>query len=289
VSLLRRGSPAPATDEDTIDEDDDGEVTTVEVTSVEVRSRTAPETGSGTSAKEIERKQKELVRKQKTADRAAYQELRREAAKATSALQDPEPRRALYVAAVLVGLAALSYFGKDVYPKLSTVHGKSVTHWLSITHPETAIIVFLVTVGAAASIYWKRRYVTAIAFFVAGVLGIDTPFPTGLTDLEYLIFAIGAGYFIWVIMFRMNKQKKEWISAHSPKASRTASTGGGPGTSRQSQRKRPGAGQAAAPAARSRKAKPDAPVVTATGRALPASNSRYTRPQSKSRASQRRS
>ncbi len=55
---------------------------------------------------------------------------------------------------------------------------------------------FLVTVAAAVSIHWKRRYVTAIAFFVAGVLGIDTPFPSGLTDLEYLIFAIGAGYLV---------------------------------------------------------------------------------------------
>jgi hypothetical protein len=284
VSLLRRGSPPPDSDEDTSDEDDDGEVT-----SVDVRSRTAPEASSATSAKEIERKQKELIRKQKSADRASYQELRRQAAKATSALEDPEPRRALYVAAVMVGLAAFSYFGKDVYPKLSTVHGKSVTHWLPITHPETAIIVFLVTVGAAVSIYWKRRYVTAIAFFVAGVLGIDTPFPTGLTDLEYLIFATGAGYFIWVIMFRMNKQKKAWMSAHSPKASRGASTSAGTASSRPSQRKRSGGGQAAAPAARTRKAKPDAPVVTATGRALPASNSRYTRPQGKSRASQRRS
>ena len=284
MSLLRRGSPPPGSDEGANDWDDDGEVTTVDV-----RSHAAPEASSGTSAKEIERKQKELVRKQKAADRASYQELRREAAKATSALQDPEPRRALYVAAVMVGLAALSYFGKDVYPKLAKVHGKSVTQWLPITHPETAIIVFLVTVAAAVSIYWKRRYVTAIAFFVAGVLGIDTPFPTGLTDLEYVIFAIGAGYFIWVIMFRMNKQKKEWISAHSPKASRSAAASAGTGSSRPSQRKRSGGGQAAATAARSRKAKPDAPVVTATGRALPASNSRYTRPQAKSRTSQRRS
>jgi hypothetical protein len=284
VSLLRRGSPAPATDEDTIDEDDDGEVTTVDV-----KSHAVPEASLGTSAKDIERKQKELVRKQKAADRASYQQLRREASKATSALQDPEPRRALYIAAVMVGLAAFSYFGKDIYPKVSTVHGKSVTHWLPITHPPTAIIVFLVTVVAAASIYWKRRYVTAGAFFLAGVLGVDTPFPTGLTDLEYLIFATGAGYGVWVIAFRMNKQKKEWITAHSPKAGRSASTSAGTATSRPSQRKRSGGSQAAAPAARTRKAKPDAPVVTATGRALPASNSRYTRPQSKSRASQRRS
>jgi hypothetical protein len=285
VSLLRRGSPQPDSDEDTSDEDYDGEVATADL-----RSRTEPEASSATSAKDIERKQKELVRKQKAADRSSYQELRREAAKATSALEDPEPRRALYVAAVMVGLAALSYFGKDVYPKVSTVHGKSATHWLPITHPETALIVFVVTVVAAVSIYWKRRYVTAIAFFVAGVLGIDTPFPTGLTDLEYLIFAAGAGYFIWVIMFRMNKQKKQWISAHSPKASRSASsTSAATASGRQSQRKRPGGGQAAAQAARSRKAKADAPVVTATGRALPASNSRYTRPQSKSRASRRSS
>jgi hypothetical protein len=170
------------------------------------------------------------------------------------------------------------------------LHGKSTTHWAPITHPETAIIVFVVTVAAAVSIYWKRRYVTAIAFFVAGVLGIDTPFPTGLTDLEYLIFATGAGYFIWVIMFRMNKQKKQWISDHQPKAGRSASSpSAASGSARQSQRKRPGGNQAAAQAARSRKAKADTPVVTATGRALPASNSRYTRPQSKSRSSRRSS
>ncbi len=192
MSLLRRGSPAPATDEDTIDEDDDGETTTRDV-----KSRAAPEASSGTSAKDIERKQKELNRKQKTADRASYQELRRQAAKVTSALEGPEPRRGIYVAVVMVALAAFSYFGQDVYPKMTTVHGKSVEHWEPITHPETAILVFLVTVAAAVSIHWKRRYVTAIAFFVAGVLGIDTPFPSGLTDLEYLIFAIGAGYFVW--------------------------------------------------------------------------------------------
>jgi hypothetical protein len=285
VSLLRRASPSPDSDEDASDEDYDEEATTVDV-----QPRTAPEASSANSAKEIERKQKELIRKQKAADRTSYQELRREAAKATSALEDPEPRRAIYVAAVMVGLAVFSYFGKDVYPKVVTVHGKSATHWAAITHPETAIIVFVVTVAAAVSIYWRRRYVTAIAFFVAGVLGIDTPFPTGLTDLEYLIFATGAGYFIWVIMFRMNKQKKQWISDHQPKASRSASsTSAGSGGGRQSQRKRPGGNQAAAQAARSRKAKADAPVVTATGRALPSSNSRYTRPQSKSRSSRRSS
>jgi hypothetical protein len=273
VSLLRRASPPPDSDEDTGDEDYDEEATTVDV-----KPRTAPEASSANSAKEIEHEQKELIRKQKGRDRAAYQELRREAAKATSALEDPEPKRALYVAAVMVVLAVFSFFGKDVYLKAVTVHGKSVTHWAPVTYPPTAIIVIVVTVAAVVSIYWKRRYVTAIAFFVAGVLGIDTPFPTGLTDLEYLIFAAGAGYFIWVIMFRMNKQKKAWISAHQPTAS-----------SRQSQRKRPGGGQAAAQAARSRKAKADAPVVTATGRALPASNSRYTRPQSKSRSSRRSS
>ena len=282
MSLLRRGSPPADSGEDTSDEDYEGDGATVDV-----RSRAEPE---ASSAQPIESKQKELTRKQKAADRASYQELRREAAKATSALEDPEPRRALYVAAVMVGLAALSYFAQDVYPKPVTLNGKSVTHWAPITHPDTAIIVFVVTIVAAGSIHWKRRYVTAIAFFVAGVLGIDTPFPTGLTDLEYLIFAAGAGYFIWVIMFRMNKQKKAWISAHSPRAGRSASsTSVGTGGSRQSQRKRPGGGQAVPQAARSRKTKADAPVVTATGRALPVSNSRYTRPQSKSRASQRRS
>jgi len=285
VSLLRRASPPPDSDEDTGDEDYDEEATTVDV-----KPRTAPEASSANSAKEIEHEQKELIRKQKGRDRAAYQELRREAAKATSALEDPEPKRALYVAAVMVVLAVFSFFGKDVYLKAVTVHGKSVTHWAPVTYPPTAIIVIVVTVAAVVSIYWKRRYVTAIAFFVAGVLGIDTPFPTGLTDLEYLIFAAGAGYFIWVIMFRMNKQKKAWISAHQPKASRSASsTSAGTASSRQSQCKRPGGGQAAAQAARSRKAKADAPVVTATGRALPASNSRYTRPQSKSRSSRRSS
>lgn len=284
MSLLRRASPSPDSDEDTSDEDYD------EATDVDGQSAATPQASSANSAKEIERKQKELIRKQKSADRASYQELRREAAKATSALEDPEPRRALYVAAVMVGLAVFSYFGNDVYPKAVTVHGKSTTHWAAITHPETAIIVFVVTMVAAGSIYWKRRYVTAIAFFVAGVLGIDTPFPAGLTDLEYLIFAAGAGYFIWVIMFRMNKQKKQWISDHQPKASRSpASTSSGGGSSRQSQRKRPGGNQAAAQAARSRKAKAEAPVVTATGRALPSSNSRYTRPQSKSRSSRRSS
>lgn len=285
MSLLRRASPPPDSDEDTGDEDYDEEATTVDV-----KPRTAPEASSANSAKEIEHEQKELIRKQKGRDRAAYQELRREAAKATSALEDPEPKRALYVAAVMVVLAVFSFFGKDVYLKAVTVHGKSVTHWAPVTYPPTAIIVIVVTVAAVVSIYWKRRYVTSIAFFVAGVLGIDTPFPTGLTDLEYLIFAAGAGYFIWVIMFRMNKQKKAWISAHQPKASRSASsTSAGTASSRQSQRKRPGGGQAAAQAARSRKAKADAPVVTATGRALPASNSRYTRPQSKSRSSRRSS
>ena len=219
MSLLRRASPPPDSDEDTGDEDYDEEATTVDV-----KPRTAPEASSANSAKEIEHEQKELIRKQKGRDRAAYQELRREAAKATSALEDPEPKRALYVAAVMVVLAVFSFFGKDVYLKAVTVHGKSVTHWAPVTYPPTAIIVIVVTVAAVVSIYWKRRYVTAIAFFVAGVLGIDTPFPTGLTDLEYLIFAAGAGYFIWVIMFRMNKQKKQWISDHQPKTSRSASS-----------------------------------------------------------------
>jgi hypothetical protein len=287
MSLLRRGAPPVDDDQDDGDQEADGAVTTVEAS-----SRPAAEAGSASatsSAKEIERRQKELVRKQKAADRASYQELRRQAAKATSEMQDPEPRRGIYVAVVLVALAAFSYFGQDVYPKIVKSHGKSVTHWLPITHPETTLILFVVIMVAAGSIYWKRRYVTGIAFFVAGVLGIDTPFPTGLTDLEYLIFIIGAGYFLWVIMFRMNKQKKTWIAAHSPKPARSsASAGAGGGGARPSQRKRPGATKAAAPA-RSRKAQADAPVLTATGKALPSNTGRYTRPQTKSRASQRRS
>jgi cytoskeletal protein RodZ len=112
--------------------------------------------------------------------------------------------------------------------------------------------------------------------------------------LQYLVFAIGAGYFLWVIMFRMNKQKKEWIADHTPKASRSASGGATTSSARQSQRKKSGSSKTssaktAAPAARTRKEKPDAPVLTATGRALPVSNGRYTRPRGTSRASQRRS
>lgn len=280
MSFLRRGSPD---NEDTSDDEADGPVTTVDVRS---RPAQANSPSSTSSAKETEREQKEAVRKKKRADRAAYQELRRQAAKATAAMEDPEPRRGIYVAVAMVGLAALSYFGNDVYPKISTSHGKTVTHWLPITHPETAIIFFVVTLAAAASIRWRRRYVTGIAFFVAGVLGLDTPFPTGLTDLEYLTFAVGAGYFLWVIMFRMNKQKKEWIAANGPKTTRSTSSTST--SSRQPQKKRLASRQPAALPARSRKTKADDPVLSATGRALPANNRRYTRPQRKSRAAQRR-
>jgi hypothetical protein len=277
VNLLRRGSPAPDNDEDT-DSDDDGDEVAV------VATKSQP------SSEDIERKQKELIRKQKSADRSSYQELRRQAAKATSGLQDPEPRRGIYVGIALGALAVLSYFGQDLYPKVVTSHHKSVTEWLPITHPEAAIILFVVAVGAAVSTYWRRRYVSGVAFFVAGVAGMDTPYPKGLSDLQYLVFAIGAGYFLWVIMFRMNKQKKEWIAEHTPKASRSGSSSGATTSSaRQSQRKKSGSAKAAAPAARTRKAKADAPVLSATGRALPPSNGRYTRPRGTSRASQRRS
>ena len=126
-----------------VDEDDDGEVTTVDV-----KSRAVPEASSATSAKDIERKQKELVRKQKAADRASYQELRREAAKATSALAGsraaPGPVRSRRHGRA-GGLVVLREGHLPESRRQCTANPS--THWLPITHPETAIIVFLVTVG----------------------------------------------------------------------------------------------------------------------------------------------
>jgi hypothetical protein len=204
----------------------------------------------------------------------------RQARKATSAMQDPEPVRGLMVAAFLVAVGVVSYLSKDVQSVSEKVHGKTHVVQQSVTHPQAAILLVVVALAAAASIHWRRRYVTAVAFMISAAIGIAAPLPSALSDLMWLTFLVPAGYVLWMLMFRMNKEQKAWIAAHSPAREAKSSTTAGSG--KQSQ-----GGKQPATTSRSKKAKSE--PVSSTGRALPQNSGRYTRPQNRPRTSKTRS
>jgi hypothetical protein len=211
-------------------------------------------------------------------------DLVRQARKATSAMEPPEPSRGLYVSAYLVAVGIVSYLSKDVGEVYKKVDGKTkaLTETLP-PHPATALTLVVLALGAAATIYWRRRYLTGIAFMLTAAIGIGVPFPNGLKDLAYLTFIVPAGYVLWMLMFRMNKQQKAWLASHSSAASRSgASRGAGRAQPERKQADRKQGGTA-----RSRRAR-DEPAVTANGRQLPPNSGRYTQPRPKSRAGARK-
>ena len=92
------------------------------------------------------------------------------------------------------------------------------------------------------------------------------------------------GYVLWLLMFRMNKEQKAWLAAHGASNQSASSTSSSAGSARQKSSQR---GQAASTNSRSRKK--DQAAVSSSGRPLPENSGRYTRPQSKPKAGQRRS
>ena len=64
-------------------------------------------------------------------------DLVRQARKASSAMQDPEPVRGLMVAGFLVLVGLVSYFSTDTEQASKKVHGKTEVVSQTITHPAT--------------------------------------------------------------------------------------------------------------------------------------------------------
>lgn len=278
MNFLRRGSSQETDQGDAAADDlEDADSSGATAASAPARtSRDNNQTASPNPAPSAASNEKQ----QKASQRSTRMDVIRQARKATSAMQDPEPVRGLMVAAFLVAVGVVSYLSKDVQAVSEKVHGKTHVVNTTVIHPQAAILLVLVALAAAGSIYWRRRYVTAIAFMIAAALGIAAPLPSGLSDLMWLTFLVPAGYVLWMLMFRMNKEQKAWIAAHAPaKEAKVATAAAGSG--KQSQRsKQP------APASGSRRAKSE--PVNPNGRSLPPNSGRYTRPQNRPRASQQR-
>jgi len=213
-------------------------------------------------------------RAQKKQLRAVRLERVAKARAATRAMVPPEPTRGLYVAIALAAAAVYSYLSTDVEAVVSTVKHKSVTSYKTIPpHPDAAIILFVLAIAAAVTIYWRRRLVTGVAFMLTAALGLGTPFPKAATDLQYAVFLLPAAYVLWMLIFRMNKDQKALLAKMAP------SGGGAPGRNAS----RRAAGQASSSTARrGRKAE----TTTVTGRPVPSSSGRYTPPRAKPRRAQ---
>ncbi len=141
-------------------------------------------------------------------------DLIRQARKASSSMQDPEPVRGLMVAGFLVLVGLVSYFSTDSEQVSQKVHGKTEIVSQAVTHPATAVLLVVIALAAAGTIYWRKRYVTGIAFMIAAAVGIGAPLPKSLSDGMWLTFLVPAGYVLWLLMFRMNKEQKAWLAAH---------------------------------------------------------------------------
>ena len=135
----------------------------------------------------------------------------------------------------------------------------------------------MLALASAGTVYWRKRYVTGIAFMLTAAIGMGVPFPNGLKDLAYLTFIVPAGFVLWMLMFRMNKQQKAWLAAHSSASRSTSARSSGRPQTNANRPPRPGPGAAGSE-----------PVVTASGRALPANSGRYTQPRQKSRPGARK-
>jgi hypothetical protein len=283
VNLFRRASAPPEDDEDNLPAADDPAADEAEYEPEDPSVEEDAETDQpATAAPQSERQQK-------AAQKSSRMELVRQARKASSAMQDPEPQRAWMVSAFLVAVGLLSYFSKDVEQVSQKVHGK--THLVSETvlHPPTAVLLVIVALVAAGTTYWRKRYVTGIAFMIAAAVGIGAPLPSGLSDVMWLTFLVPAGYVLWLLMFRMNKEQKAWLAAHGASSQASGGSSSRSSSSASSSRQKSSSQRRQPAGSSSRSRKKDQPAVSASGRPLPENSGRYTRPQSKPKASQRRS
>jgi hypothetical protein len=281
VNFLRRRSPAPEDEEDAsyVVEDSEGS----EVTGGQGSDNGAPKSSSAGKSGQGSGGQSE--RQQKAAQRSSRMDLIRQARKASSSMQDPEPVRGLLVAGFLVLIGLVSYFSTDVEQVSEKIHGKSVVRPETVLHPATAVLLVVVALACAATIYWRKRYVTGIAFMIAAAVGIGAPLPKDLSDLMWVTFLVPAGYVLWLLMFRMNKEQKAWLAAHGA----SNQSGGSSSSSGSSSRSKSSSQRTQQASSTSRSRKKEGARVSATGRPLPENSGRYTRPQSKPKASQRHS
>jgi hypothetical protein len=256
---------------------------------VPARSKEAPANGTAQRAaaqsalaKRSQAGPQPTERQQRAAARATRTQEVREARKAVGGMEPPEPRFGLYVAAALVGAALISLFNTDVEDVAKKVHGKTVTVSQVVPHSQVVVVVsgvLLLTLGSAATIYWRRRMVTMMAFMLTAIFAISLPLPQSMADLRWVIYLVPLGYAAWMF-FRQNKAQKLLLSKRTTSAGPSGASSNGAGRQ---------GGQASRQAApRSRKKDTGKQVVGATGRALPADNRRYTRPQAKARAGQRK-
>ena len=193
-------------------------------------------------------------------------------------MRKPEPAYGLYTSAFLVLVGVVSYLSTDLAKQQRKVGHKYVTYNVTVHHPEEALILIVLAVAAAVTIYWRRRLVTGIAFMLAAAIGVGTPLPKGFSDGMWLAFLVPAAYVLWMLIFRMNKEQKAWLDEHRP-----ARASAGAGAARTASRK-----GVAAKGARARPGRAKPEPKTASGRPLPAANARYTPPAQKTRAGGRK-
>lgn len=213
----------------------------------------------------------EAQRRQKSQDRAARSDLIRQARSAAKEMKRPEPLYGIYTSAFLLLVGLVSFLSKDVASQEQKVHGKYKTFNVTVLpyHSQEAVILMVLAVAAAITIYWRRRLVTGIAFMLAAAIGVGTPLPNGYADGKWLGFLVPAGYVLWMLIFRMNKEQKSWLQERRPAG---ATSGGGPARSSGGQAR----GTKAA-SSRSGRGK-DQPATTPSGRPLPTQSARYTPP-----------
>lgn len=253
MSLLRRRSPS-VDDGD----DDDG-------------AGYAPPPRPSRPAREATAARPLTERQQKAETRSKRMDLVRQARKATSAMQPPEPVRALYVSAYLVAIGVFSFLSTDVGQQDVKQHGKTVVKTVTLPpHPAQAVILAFLALMSAGSVYWKRRYLTGILFMLTAAIGVGTPLPKGLQDLTWVNFLVPAAFVLWMLIFRMNKEQKAWLADHGGQTQRAAPAS-------RNVKSRGGGARSRGASATTTRGRPAAPV-----------SGRYTPPRPKSRAAQRK-
>jgi len=219
----------------------------------------------------------QLEKQQKADLRAVRLKRTREARAATRMMEQPEHKYGIYVSVFLVAIAVYSYLSTDATEVSKTVKGKSQIVYTNVVHPEQAIVLFVFAAGAAGTIYFRQRMVTGLAYIVTAFFAFETPVPKSASDLTYVLFLGPVGYATWLLMFKMNKAQKEWLSKHYP-----APAGAAAGARNSSRRS--GRDASAAPETSRRGSRTPAN----RSRPAPGGSGRYTPPRPKTRAAQRK-
>jgi len=209
-------------------------------------------------------------RQEKAQLRAVRLQRTREARAATRRMVGAEAKYGIYVSVFLVAVSLYSYLSTDVINKVVTVKGKNETLTGTTTHPAQAVVVFVLALLAAGSIYWHQRMITGLSYIVTAFFAFQTPFPKAAQDLIYLVFFAPVAYATWMLMFRMNKEQKEWLNKHYPAPARATSSARGSSRNVSRRAGKTTSASTARPAAR-------------------ASSGRYTPPRAKTKAAPRKS